>query len=104
MQINLLRKKKQEKERKEPFQDLSQFALLEQTKGYGTVEKDWLHDLEFDRRGDCEREFDNSLDIDDPDIDMGPVIRPGGQRLLSANTRFENISIYGVDRRKLAIY
>ena len=73
VQINLLREK-QEKERKELFRDLSQFALQEQTKGNETVEKDWLHDLEFDRRDDFEREFDNDLDIDDPDIDMEPDI------------------------------
>lgn len=38
------------------------------------IEKSWLHDLEFDQRGELEREFDDDLDMDDPDIDMEPDI------------------------------
>ncbi|TNC82854.1 MAG: relaxase [Oleiphilus sp.] len=73
VQINLLREK-QDKERKDLFRDLSQFTLQEQAKGNEALEKNWLHDLEFDQRGEFEREFDNDLDIDDPDIDMEPEL------------------------------
>lgn len=73
VQINLLREK-QDKERKDLFRDLSQFTLQEQAKGNEALEKNWLHDLEFEQRGEFEREFDNDLDIDNPDIDMEPEI------------------------------
>ena len=73
MQINLLREK-QDKERKDLFRDLSQFTLQEQAKGNEALEKNWLHDLEFDQRTEFEREFDNDLEMDDPDTDMEPEL------------------------------
>ncbi len=73
VQVNMLHDK-QEQERKALLQDLSHIHTLDQTKGNQSFEKEWLHDLERDQRNQLEQEFDNDLDMDDPDIDMEPEI------------------------------
>lgn len=73
VQIYLLREK-QEQERKTLFRDLSHLSTLENDKGNETLEKDWLHEIESEERGQIDLDFDNDLNMDDPDIDMEPEI------------------------------
>ncbi|MBL3589957.1 MAG: relaxase [gamma proteobacterium endosymbiont of Lamellibrachia anaximandri] len=72
-QIKLLHDK-QELERKELFRDLSQFNSNEQSKDKPSFEKEWFHGFEQDEWNQLEQEFDDDLDMDDPDIDIEPEI------------------------------
>lgn len=73
VQLKLLHDK-QEQERKTLFRDLVYLNSQNQTKESPSFEKEWLHDLEYEEKNDFDKEFDDDLDIDDPDIDMEPEI------------------------------